>query len=210
MPALAPPPALKSGLTHRVRSPLARGINAGLKKVNVDPAELAALSATVVTAVLSKATGAVYRMEETKKESESEYRYVAKREWENLALVALATIVTQTLTYPMVKKFSLRWLPAHNRNIDALIRLALIAPGLYASETLSRIFAGKAEHDALLKFNEHINHNWEKLLATTQSGRSPIDRAYGDGKSNGDGRNGLPNPHNLQITATAPVLTRIV
>jgi hypothetical protein len=150
--------------------------------------EWPALTMAVLTAVASKATGGFYRIREAKKDSPDDAAYITAREIDNLIIVGVITLFTQVVAFKpavaLVKKMLPKLVTAQgtlSKNVEALVRMALFAPGLFASESLSRRWAGQKKHDLWVKerqrFNEKIMTNWQKLINSSQ-GQSLLALTY--------------------------------
>jgi hypothetical protein len=147
--------------------------------------EWPALAMAVVTAVASKATGGFYRIHEALRDQPEDARYVRNREIDNLIIVGFITLLTQILAFkPSVAVAKRMWpqlvdqvTQKLDKNIEAIIRMVLFAPGLFISEKLSRICAGQKRHEELEKFNNKITRNWQNLINTTQK-QSLLSLAY--------------------------------
>jgi hypothetical protein len=144
----------------------------------------------VLTAIASKASGGIYRMRETRREQPEDAEYVRKREIDNLLIVGMITLLTQVMAFKPAVAFVKRTWPhllkinpknpaekILDKNVEAAIRMALFAPGLFISEKLSRVWAGQKQHDELMRFNHKITHNWQTLINSTQ-GQSLLNLAY--------------------------------
>ena len=103
---------------------------------------MSGVAVAVVSSAVNKSAGATNRMNDVKNESLDVQRYVRNREVLNIAYSILANTAVQLFLHKPVTSTLKGKVP------EGYVRMLLTAPGLYLSEYLSRLTAGKSKIEA--------------------------------------------------------------
>jgi hypothetical protein len=114
-------------------------IQTGIRKTATETGKLglSGIGVAVLSSAINKSAGATNRLNDVKNEPKYVKDYVLRRELMNIAYSILANTMVQVFLHKPVTKLLRGKIP------EGYVRMLLTAPGLYLSEYLSRLTAGK-------------------------------------------------------------------